>query len=44
METKQRVYDPETDKTFVLTILLDHLVGTDGRVTKMEEEYANSKD
>lgn len=37
MKVIQRVIDPETGKTFKLTILLDHLVSEDGQVTKMEE-------
>ena len=32
---KQTAWDIETDEVFKLTILLDHLVGKDGRVIKM---------
>ena len=35
MEYKQTVWDIETDEVFELTIALDHLVGTSGRVTSM---------
>lgn len=38
MESKQIVYDCETGKTFALTISLNHLIGIDGLVTKMEED------
>lgn len=37
MILKQTVWDIETDKVFSLTILLDHLIGSDGQVIKMVE-------